>query len=186
MAAPVDALSLVCARSWAGIGMHADMRDVFYFMGLDGYGELQRYRFIDESLGNDVLRRYVVQKLGRMPDWEPWPRIEVVPAGWGASFSADHGEDERRSTVRRLFDRWVSWESETKDALSKRASELREFGDGASALFVERVCESTASELAVALSMRGSLEACGYDMPTAVGLQPDLRRRYKKEIGRLL
>lgn len=180
----VDILNRYCARVRTGVRMHADMADAFEFLGLRGFSELQTYRAADEFRGEGELHRFMIVALGKVPSFDAWPDMEVIPAGWATMFPDQIGPDERSRHVRKLFGRWVSWETETVDSLSKASAELRSSGELALAVFAESRLKETQEELEEALYMQSELEGCGWDMTVIVPMQSEFKKKYRKKLGR--
>lgn len=177
-----EVFSKVSAHMVEGFMLHDQLADSFAFLGLSGFHKEQEFHFFEELNSYRRIRRYYLEHYGKLLPEEKIDSSSKIPTGWYGHARKDVDTSTRRSGIRDNFDAWVKWETDTKTVYSDAVADLRASGDEAGAIFIGELVMDVCGELWHAEAEQLKLDAIGYDMPTIMAEQDELRARMEKKI----
>lgn len=175
------------SRQIAALMFHGQMAEYFDFLSLHGYKRLHEYRYFDESVEFRKTCRYYINHHGRLIPGDFSGQIKSIPDAWLTANRMSVGKSTKQKAVEDGFNQYREWESDTKAVYERYASRLREMGNEADAIFVDRLVKGVDHELKCLDRIILDLISAGYDMVYIVESQGELHDKYKnmiKEIGR--
>lgn len=152
------------ARMLEGMVFHDEMCRYFDFLGLCGYRELHRDHYNEETEGYVRLCEYYMHHFNKLIPHTTMERPDVIPESWHMYSMKDVDAGTKRNAVRSAFQKWVEWESATKDLYEDMCGELLNNGEIAAEKFISHYAKDVDDELAEATDTHIKLETIGYDL----------------------
>ena len=165
-----------------GVMFHVQMSDYYDFLNLRGYKRCHQYRAKCEMKHLHKLHKYYINHYNRLIEEEPIQNPDVIPSSWYRYTRQDVDANTKRSAVKNGIEKWVSWETETKDLYEKMFKELMDLGEVSTA---NRMCcyiKGVDDELKWAERTHIDLLAADYDIEYILGKQDYLHDMYKERI----
>lgn len=169
-----------------GLMYHEQMADYFDFLNLHGYKRLHEYRYLDESANMRGLHRYYINHYDRIIPESEIVNPRSIPSNWYDHIRADVTASEKKEFIRKAFESWVRWETETKELYQEAYCELCEVGEIAAACKIKEMLSDVDQELKKACRMKLSLDMVNYDLNTIYLCQDEIHEAYRskeKDIG---
>lgn len=165
-----------------GLMVHDEFFQYYTFLGLWGYADCHKWRYLDESNAYQGLNHFYLTRHGKLL---PSARVEdpkVIPDAWYKYKRADVDFNTRKNAIKTGITLWEKWERDTKDLYSQMYKELHDMSEIASAVHVMGLILDVEAELAQVESYRLKHEANNYDMAAITEEQNKRSRTYRKEV----
>lgn len=179
---PEEIFSEINNRFIGAIMMHGQFADYFDFLGLRGYKRLHEYQHLAESMERRKVCRYYINHHNALIKEDFSGEVNIIPDAWYTARRLSVGKSTKQKAVEDGFIEYHNWESETKSIYEKYSQKLREAGDVADAVFVEKLVEDVSTELQTVERMISDLISTGYDMVYITEIQSEIHEKYKKKL----
>lgn len=113
---------------------------------------------------------------------KPFKNPGVIPDSWYRFSRQDVDASVRKASLKAGFDKWVTWEKETKDMYSQYHKELLALNEIAAAMELKKYIIDVDKELAIAEQKELSLNMIDYDMDVILAEQKEVCKKYKKKL----
>lgn len=163
-----DIFATLKARMLSGMVFHDEMARYFDFLGLSRYRDMHREHYQEETDGYTRLCEYYMHHFNKLIPTQPMERPDVIPDGWYMYTRQEVDTGTKRNAVKSAMQKWVDWESETKDLLENMCGELLNNGEIATEKFISQFVTDVDYELAEAKQLHIKLESIGYDITLMV------------------
>lgn len=173
-----EIFSEVWAHQIEGVMFHDQMARYFEFLGLRGFQMEQELHFMQEATEQRVTNRYFVTHYKKLIPEKELKNPSVIPMGWYKYSQDDVDSATRRNAVKEAFEKWVAWETETKELYEKAVKELYDIGTVAGAITIEKLVADVDKELENARQEKIELESVGYDPTYIADIQRDVIPKY--------
>lgn len=164
-----------------GLMLHSQLMELFYYLGLWGYGKFHKKQYLEESKNYAKLCQYYATHYGEIVLDQ---RIEVQDLTPLYELSGIKKENFNLSKEKQLiaesFDCWVKWEQEVKWKLQNGYQDLIAAGEVAAARFIGKFVEEVDKELAKAEKEKFLLESTGFDMSFIGDRQESFKEKEEK------
>ena len=165
-----------------GVMIHTQLSDYYDFLNLHGYKRCHEWHCKKEMHMMRRLHRYFINHYNRLIEEDAIENPDVIPSSWYRYKRQEVDINTKRSAVKSGIEKWVSWESETKDLYQKMYKELMDLGDVAAAKKICKLVKSTDCELKWAQRKHINLVAADYSMSYILGEQDYLHDWYKDKM----
>ena len=165
-----------------GLMIHSQLADYYGFLGMDGYQACHNYHFFDESVNYRKILNYyehhydklVIEKRAKDPD--------VIPESWFNYKRMDVDTETKKNAVKAGFEKWITWEQDTKTLYEVLFKELMDINEVAAAMELKKyICDVT-EELAFAKQKMIEISAGGYDISDIMNWQENRKKKYDKKL----
>ena len=167
-----------------GLMIHDKMADYWDFLSLRGYKRMSEWHYKKESCSYRKLHRYYINHYHKLIEEENIDNPDIIPVSWYRYTRPEVDPATKAKAVKSGFEKWISWEKETKKAMQEYCSELANNGDVAASIFIGRYVDAVDHELKCAERIMLDLEAVSYDMPYIIGCQTKVHDKYKAKYDR--
>lgn len=169
------------------LAVHRELADAFWFIYMPGYAMQHEYQYLDESMTQRKLKRYITSTYHTFaPDKLPAKANISEPLLGGKNRKALKIDDTYK-TIRELFDIYQRWEESALQKYQQIAAELLSSGEVSTFNFVgEEILKPVKKELVYVTDKCIELAAHDWDMPTIVAEQSEYMERYEFLIRNLL
>ena len=165
--------------------VHADLANVFFFCGLDGYGLWHEYQRFEEAMAQRRLKRYITSTYGMFaPDELPKTANIAEPLLKGKDRKSLQMQDVRQ-IVKTCFDVYCDFEEGNLRMYQEIACKIFENGDVSTFNYVGEIIKDVKEELTFLNDKKVELCAHDYDMPQIAAEQDTYFERYSHLIGRM-
>lgn len=169
-----------------GVMFHDDMANIMDFMGLRGFKRQQEYRALSEFIEMRNIERYAINHINYMSNGKGANRVvDVIPDSWYNATRFQVSDSDRKTHLKDLFNKWRTWEIETKSFLQSSFKELCSMGAIASANKVNELICDVDEELKCLEREILEFSAVGWDMVYIIEIQYDMHEKYKKKTKEL-
>lgn len=165
---------------------HGRMREYFLYLGLRGYAAMHSFHETEERLGAEKLTDYFMAQNGSLIPEKSVAAPDVIPAQWYRMRRQDTDAQWRRRAVRDGMTAWRDWEKSTAVSLKDMIFRLSSENEYGCCRLAERKLSDVESEIAGAEDMIFDLESIEYNLPTIIGRQPDIAKKYLTKITLLM
>lgn len=177
-----EIFSQLAAHMVEGLMIHSQMADYFGFLGLKGYQECHKYHYFEENANYRAINKYYINHYNKII---PETRIEnpsIIPESWYKYTRQDVNSTTRKNAIQNGFDKWVSWEHETKTFYEHMYQELLSIGEVCAAHQIGKCIDDVDNELAYAKQKSLELESIDYDINVIMEEQKSVKRECKKKL----
>lgn len=181
-----DILAGLKARSLEGVMFHGRMREYFLYLGLRGYAAMHSFHETEERLGAEKLTDYFMAQNGSLIPEKSVTAPDVIPAQWYRMRRQDTDAQWRRRAVRDGMTAWRDWEKSTAVSLKDMIFRLSSENEYGCCRLAEQKLSDVESEISGAEDMIFDLESIEYNLPTIIGRQPDIAKKYLTKITLLM
>lgn len=180
-----DIYSMVNTHMITALMFHDQMADLYDFLNLHGFKRLHEYQHLAESIERRKLKRYVLNHHNMLLMDENVENPKVIPVEWYEYNRFDVTPQVREQSIKKSFQRYREWESNTKEMYASACRVL--FEKGKTADFEHMICllKDVDIELKYLERLELELECCSYDIAYILTLQPELHEEYKKKTKEL-
>ena len=162
-----------------GMMLHDQMANYYDFLQLRGFKRCHEYHFKAESCSYRKLNRYYLNHYNKLI---PEVRVDdpkVIPENWYKYSRIDVDMNTKKNAVRNAMDKWVSWETETKETLEQMYCELLDLNEIATAVFIQDFIKDVDCELKWAERKQLDLMSVDYDMTYILDKQDKMHDKFK-------
>lgn len=157
-----------------GLMHHYEWADMFRFLNLNGFANIQEIQHDKEGKSNrDLHNRYIKHQHALIPASVPNTASEI-PATWYSVNVADVDRSIKQDAVRTIFDKWYQWEMSTLTILQDLYKQCLEMGYIAECEYIEEMIEDVDKEQKKAYWWKSRLKDAGYDMNVIYDLQDEV------------
>ena len=178
-----DVFAEMNARQVAALMLHDQMANYFAFLGLSGYKRLHEHQYQEEGKERRKLNRYYITRHKRLIPERFEGTVSEIPEAWWNANAMSVGRSTKQKAVEDGFNAYREREEETKELYSHYSKRLREMGQTADALYVDKIVEKVDEELENLDKIILALISTGYDMVYVVESQKKIHEHYKKREG---
>lgn len=165
---------------------HGRMREYFLYLGLRGYAAMHSFHEAEERLGAEKLTDYFMAQNGSLIPDKALTAPDVIPAQWYRMRRQDTDAQWRRRAVRDGMTAWRDWEKSTAVSLKDMIFRLSSENEYGCCRLAEQKLSDVESEISGAEDMIFDLESIEYNLPTIIGRQPDIAKKYLTKITLLM
>lgn len=162
-----------------GIMFHEQVANCYGFLTLPGYKKCHEYHYYCEIRNYRHLYNYVLSHCNKLIKVNIVPAEDIINSSFYKYTRQEIDINTKRTTVRDIIKKWVTWEEETKGLLEACYKELYEAGEVAACFKIGCFIKDVEKELKCAVNKQIKLEATGYDIGSIVGEQDELHDKYK-------
>ena len=106
----------------------------------------------------------------------------VIPTNWYSHTRYDVDASTKRNAVKEGFNKWLSYEKDTRQYLSQMAQKLEQMNEREAARKLDHLIEHVEKEISTAENKMMDLESTGYDMSYILQQQNELKDHYAEKI----
>ena len=165
-----------------GLMAHSQLSDFFGFLGLEGYQQCHKYHYFEENKNYRRLSDYYLSHYNRIIIEKPFQNPNIIPKDWYQYSRQDVTVSVRKSSIQTGFEKWIEWETQTKELYQKYYNELIKMMEVAAAEEVKYYIMDVSSELSKAKQKYLTLSASNYNISDIVNEQEDLIKKYKDKL----
>ena len=180
-----DIFSQLIAHATEGLMTHAQLAEYFDFLGLKGYAKCHTYHYFAESVNYKCLCEYYIKHYNKLPIELSVSNPKVVPESWFKYNRKDVDSSTRKNAIATGFDKWITWEKNTKKLFEQMYQELMAINEIAAALELKCYINDVSNELAEAEQKMLEIKAIDYNISDIIMEQGDLCKKYTKELRRI-
>jgi len=162
-----------------GIMLHSQMASYYDFLQLKGYVRCHEYHFISESNSYRKLNRYYLNHCNKLIHETRVENPEIIPENWYKYSRMDVDIDTKKNAIKTAMNKWISWETETKELFERVYCELLDLNEIATALFIGEFVKDVDEELKWADRECLDLMSVNYDMTYILERQDILHCKFK-------
>ena len=178
-----EIFSAIAAHKRKGIRIHQAMMEAYDFLALRGYSKCQEYHWLSESKEYVELCHYYMDHYYELLKVEENNEaLDIIPSSWYKHVQQDVDGTTRRNAIRDMMQKWVAWETETRQFLSEKHTELSLSGEIFAADYIRENILEVDKELKNASQKLLELETCNYDLVEIVDQQKPYFHKYSKKI----
>lgn len=181
----IDIYSMLNTHMITALMLHDQMADLYDFLNLHGFKRLHEYQHIAESIERRKLKRYVLNHHNMLLMDENVENPKIIPMEWYDYNRFDVTPQVREQSIRKSFQRYREWESNTKEMYASACRAFFEKGRAADAEYVICLLKDVDTELKCLERLELELECCGYDITYILTIQSELHKKYKEKTKEL-
>lgn len=184
-----EIFSKIANRMIQGLMFHEQMSNYYDFLGMKGYKRCHEYHYLEETCKYRQLCRYYINHYSKLIPYSEVEDPDAIPESWYRYTRQDVDVSTKKNAVRNGLEKWVEWETGTKDLYEKMYKELMDAGEVASALYLSEFIRGVDCELKKVQRYHISKLATGYDLIDIMQEQIRKHDKYKEkteEVGKLL
>ncbi len=178
--------SNLAAHMIKGLMIHDQMVDYYCFLNLKGYAMCHKYHYISENWDYMKLKKYYIKHHGKLIPEKSIENPKVIPSNWYSHIKADVDVSTVRNGVKTGLEKWVAWETETKELYQKAYKDLIALGAIADANFICGFIEGVDWELVQAESFHLKKKIDDFSISSITGDQEWKYKKYSEKIKSLL
>ena len=168
-----------------GIIIHENFIQIFHFLNFKGYKECHYYHCLEETKNYQNLLCYYMEHYHKLLHIVNPQDLQIIPQNWFKYKQQDVDISTKRTALREMLQKWVSWEQETKSLLQQSYKQLEELGEIAAMNKLMYFLQDVDNELAQAEYLTNELETVGYDIVYIMDKQPTLCEEYQHKIKKI-
>lgn len=180
-----DIFAKISHRQVVALMFHSQLADYFDFLNLHGFKRWHEYQYLAESIGMRKTHRYHINHHSKLVPEQPEENPNAIPMAW---YGVNRFDVENKHQLALMaFEKWRSWEQETKVFLSDMYVALQQQKDVAAAGFVSDMIEDVDCELKGLERALLTLRDCSMDF--LLEWQEELHECYKgktEKVGKKL
>lgn len=182
----MDIWSKVSSRQLTGIMLHAQLADYFDFLNLHGFKREQEYHYFKESASRRGTHRYAINHHNQLIQDVSGVNPAIIPRDWIGHTRMDVSGNIRKNAIVEAFDKWRTWEQETKETYCALFAECTSYRWIADANKINELIKDVDQELKCLDRIILKLRAVDCDITYIMMCQDEMHEYYKektKEIG---
>lgn len=168
-----------------GMVFHDQMARYYDFLSLKGYKRCHEYHYFEETIGYRKLCRYFMNCYQMFIPFSNMDNPKVIPENWYKYTRQEVDTGTKKSAIKTGIEKWVKWETETKQLYQDMYRELISIGEIAAAEFIVCYICDVDCELKYAKRKHLDLESISYDLPIIVTEQHELHEKYREKLEEL-
>lgn len=199
-------------RMKQGVEMHEQLADYYGFLNLPGYQKCHEYQMLCELLKyreakDAFMKEYnqlvplnmMMNGISNMANNNNsngmnnmnnngngnYNYNNVIPQNWYKYTRYDVDSGTKRTAVKDGFQKWITYEKETKQFLTNMAKRLEQADDRESARKLDYLIDHVQKEIETAEEKMMALENSGYDMNYILQQQEPMKAKYAEKIRKM-
>ena len=180
-----EIFSSINAHMIEGLMIHSQMSDYYNFLGLEGYHKCHEYHFYKESCAFRKLNNYYFKHFNKFIINVPVDDPQLIPGDWYKYTRQQVDNATRKNAIQTGFNKWSSWEKDTKVLYEKMYQELMLLNEVSAATFVKQLIEEVNEEHAAACQKNLELKSIDYNLVDIMMEQGHLKHKYVKKIEKM-
>lgn len=176
----LDVVAEMLGRMVEGTMFHLQMVQYFSYLGLRGFAELHRKRFLEENTCMVDLQRFAVETTGMIPGNGQVEARSYLPNEWMDKMRETESERTLDEYVRYAMEAWKEWEEQTRNLYSRCYYALDDMREGYLADEAMRHVRETGDEMLFAYNLICWMREVDYDRLAIVQMDKDVVRKYGK------
>jgi len=177
-----EIFSLIAEHMVEGLMTHAQLADLFNFLGLEGYQKCHEYHYYCENKNFRDITDYYLKHFNKLVAERPFKNPKIIPENWNQFNRFQVDESTRKNYIKYGFEKWVGWEKDTKTLYQEYHQALMQTGSVAAALLLEEYIKDVDDELAKAEQYLLFCSSINYDIHDIIMEQEKEYQKYKKKI----
>ncbi len=140
-----------------GVMFHAEMADVFQFLGLNGFYKWQIEQQQEELCELQKFKKDILKKYHKLINLQGAEFSEkLIPSEWYNRSSLEVTQTDIANTLKRVFDEYIKWEENAKKTLANESAQI----DDKQA--IERIIKNIECELITVEELRQKLQVTSF------------------------
>lgn len=180
-----EIFSLIAEHMVEGLMTHAQLADMYNFLGLKGYQKCHEYHYYCENKNFRELTDYYLTHYNKLIAERPFKNPNIIPENWIQFNRFQVDEATRKSYIQYGIEKWINWEKDTKTLYQKYYQDLMQNESVAAALQIEKYIKDVDEELADAEQKLLFCSSIDYDIHDIALEQDEKYHKYKKKIKEL-
>lgn len=172
----------LAAHMIKGLMVHDQMSSYYCFLNLKGYAKCHNYHYVCENKAYIKLKEYYMQHHGKLIKDKAISDPKLIPNSWYAYTRKDVDTTSKRNAVKTGLEKWIEWESDTKNTYTKAYKDLMALNAVADAHFIARFLDDVDEELAQAESLYIKKKTVDFDIGSIMSDQEEKYQNYHKKI----
>ena len=161
----------------AGVIFHAEMTDLFHFLGLKGFYKWQKCQMCEEAEHLQNFKCHVLKYHHMLINLQNAQQPEkLIPNEWYSRSALEVSQTDVTNTLKMALDKYFKWEEETKKMLYAELAELEQISDKEE---VEELIEDVECELAMVEALRQKIQITSFSPIFIQTLQKEFCEMYK-------
>lgn len=147
-----------------GVMFHVEMADYYTFLDLRKYAEEHEEHAKSEMTSYRCLCLYYMNHYNQFIEESQFANPGAIPQLWRTYKKQDIDSSAKKQAVKSGVEKWVAWETETKELYQRLYEELENYGDFTAARHVLDLASDVDYELAEAQHKQLALASVDYDL----------------------
>lgn len=148
-----------------GIMFHSQLMEIFYYLGLNTYGDFHKKQYKDESKNYLKLIKYYSTHYGLILPNTPIETQKLTPISKLEGMERNElTSANEKILIYDCFDYWFNWEWGVKNTLQNMYNELIKINEAAAAIFISDFIKDVDEELAEVKRQRFVLKQIDFDL----------------------
>ena len=164
-----------------GVRFHEQATIYFDFLTLPGYKKCQKYHYYEELTNYRKLYDYYLDTYKKLLKLSP-QEYELINNNMYKYSREEIDTNNKRTAIREIMRKWISWETETKELLEECYHEIT---SAAASIKILELLKEVEQELNDATNKYIQLETVDYDIIMIEEEQAALCKKYKHKLARL-
>lgn len=175
----------LCKHMIEGVMYHDDFAKAYDFLGFYGFAKCHDYHHFAEEISYRELSHYYATRYFKLLQIKEIPQPKIIPESWYNYKTQDVDIGTKRTAVKELMQKWVSWERETKKLYEELYLELTNLREVAAAMYVKNLIEDVDEELKHAEKKLIKFETLGYDISMLIHEQESMYKKYGSRLVKI-
>lgn len=167
----IEIFSELSAHMIKGLMFHSQMADYYMFLGLPKYSRCHEEHYEEESRNWRKLCRHFVKHYDKLIPETPIDSPDTIPTSWYNYSRQDVDNNTKMKAIKVGLEKWITWETETKQLYEHMFEELFTQHEIALAMFIKCYIKDVDDELAKAKQYQLNKAAFDYDMSVIIAEQ---------------
>lgn len=180
-----EIFSKLASQMVEGLMLHSKMADYYGFLGFEGYSKCHRYHYFEENKNYRKISDYYLHHYDKIIEELPAPRPDIIPDTWFKYKRNDVSSQTRKVCLQAGLERWISWETDSKQLYEKLYMELINLNECASAFVVNELIKDVDNELAMARQELLEKNIIDYNINDIILEQEDFKKIYENKLKEL-
>ena len=177
-----EIFSLVAEHMVEGLMTHAQLADLYNFLGLEGYQKCHEYHYYCENKNFRDLTHYYLRHYNKLIMERPFKNPNVIPENWYQFNRFQVDDSTRQNYIQYGVKKWVDWEKETKSLYQSYYQDLMQNGSTAAALMLAEYIKDVDKELAYAEQYFLFCSGLKYNVNDIMLEQEEECKKYEKKL----
>lgn len=177
-----EIFSLMAEHMIEGLMTHAQLADFYNFLGLKGYQKCHEYHYFCENKNYRELCDYYLKYHGKLIKELPFKNPNIISKDWYEYDRSQVDATVRKTSIQYGIEKWVEWETATKEQYEKYVKELWNLGEIATASQIQKYLLDVSDELSHATQKWLETKAINYNISDIMEQQEECYKKYKKKL----
>lgn len=172
----------ISAHMIKGVMVHEQMADYYDFLNLHGFKKCHEYHSKCEMKNLRKLHKYYINHFNKLVPEDSIEDPQLIPSSWYKYSRQEVDPNTKRQAVKAGIEKWVAWETDTKNFYEQMYKELQDINEVAAAEKISCLIRDVDCELKWAQRKHISLATSDYDMGYILGQQDWLHDWFKERM----